>query len=998
MPCRRADHDAAGAGSLTNGGVAVTAGQFIAVADIRAGNLVFTPAANANGAAYASFTFQVQDDGGTANGGVDLDPSANVLTINVTAVNDAPGGANNTVTTLEDTAYTFAAADFGFSDAADSPANALTAVRITTLPAAGSLTNGGVAVTAGQFIAVADITAGNLVFTPAANANGAAYASFTFQVQDDGGTANGGVDLDPTANVMTVNVTAVNDAPGGANNTVTTLEDTAYTSSPPPTSASPTRPTRRRMPCRREDHDAARAGSLTNGGVAVTAGQFISRGRHHRRQPGLHAGRQRQRHGLRQLHVPGAGRRRHGQRRRRPRSDRQHPDHRRHGRQRRAQRDQQHGHDAGRHGLHLHRRRLRLHRPGRLPGERPHRRADHDAAGAGSLTNGGVAVTAGQFIAVADIAAGNLVFTPAANANGTAYASFTFQVQDDGGTANGGVDLDPSANTLTINVTAVNDAPSGANKTVTTLEDTAYTFAAADFGFSDPADTPANTLPPCGSRRCRRRHPDQQRRRGHGRPVHRRRRHHRRQPGLHAGRQRQRRGLRQLHVPGPGRRRHGQRRRRPRSERQHHDHQRHRRQRRARRGQQHGHHAGRHGLHLHRRRLRLQRPGRSPGQHPHRGADHDAARAGTLTNGGVAVTAGQFIAVADIAAGNLVFTPAANANGAAYASFTFQVQDDGGTANGGVDLDPTANALTINVTAVNDAPSGANNTVTTLEDTAYTFTAADFGFSDPADSPGQRPAAVRITTLPAAGTLTNSGVAVTAGQFIAVADIAAGNLVFTPAANANGAAYASFTFQVQDDGGTANGGVDLDPTANTLTINVTAVNDAPGGTNNTVTTLEDTAYTFTAADFGFTDPADTPANALAGGADHDAAGRRHPDQRRRRGHGRPVHRRGRHRRRQPGLHAGRQRQRHGLRQLHVPGAGRRRHGQRRRRPRSDRQHLTINVTAVNDAPGGTNKTVTTLEDTAYTFTAADFGFSDPADTPANTLAAVRITTLPAPAP
>ena len=52
-------------------------------------------------------------------------------------------------------------------------------------------------------VGVADITAGNLVFTPAANANGAAYASFTFQVQDDGGTANGGVDLDPTANTIT---------------------------------------------------------------------------------------------------------------------------------------------------------------------------------------------------------------------------------------------------------------------------------------------------------------------------------------------------------------------------------------------------------------------------------------------------------------------------------------------------------------------------------------------------------------------------------------------------------------------------------------------------------------------------------------------------------------------------------------------------------------------------------------------------------------------------
>ena len=78
---------------------------------------------------------------------------------------------------------------------------------------------------------------------------------------------------------------------------------------------------------------------------------------------------------------------------------------------------------------------------------------------------------------------------------------------------------------------------------------------------------------------------------------------------------------------------------------------------------------------------------------------------------------------------------------------------------------------------------------------------------------------------------------------------------------------------MQDDGGTANGGVDLDPTPNTITINVTAVNDAPAGTDKTVTTLEDTAYTFTAADFGFSDPNDSPANTLAGGQDHDAARR-----------------------------------------------------------------------------------------------------------------------------
>src|SRR4029077_16259147 len=65
----------------------------------------------------------------------------------------------------------------------------------------------------------------------------------------------------------------------------------------------------------------------------------------------------------------------------------------------------------------------------------------------------------GASVSVADITGGLLKFTPAVNANGTGYASFTFQVQDNGGTANGGVDLDPSPNTITVNVTPVNDAP-----------------------------------------------------------------------------------------------------------------------------------------------------------------------------------------------------------------------------------------------------------------------------------------------------------------------------------------------------------------------------------------------------------------------------------------------------------------------------------------------------------------------------------------------------------
>lgn len=102
--------------------------------------------------------------------------------------NSAPSGTDNTVITLEDTAYTFSEADFGFTDG---DSDELQAVKITTLPGAGSLTLSGTAVTAGDSISETDITAGNLVFTPVADANGAGYTSFTFQVQDDGGTAWG---------------------------------------------------------------------------------------------------------------------------------------------------------------------------------------------------------------------------------------------------------------------------------------------------------------------------------------------------------------------------------------------------------------------------------------------------------------------------------------------------------------------------------------------------------------------------------------------------------------------------------------------------------------------------------------------------------------------------------------------------------------------------------------------------------------------------------------
>ena len=84
--------------------------------------------------------------------------------------------------------------------------------------------------------------------------------------------------------------------------------------------------------------------------------------------------------------------------------------------------------------------------------------------------------------------------------------------------------------------------------------------------------------------------------------------------------------------------------------------------------------------------------------------------------------------------------------------------------------------------------------------------------------------AVRIDTLsiPVGATLQLSGVNINPSDVILVADIIAGNLVFNPAVNQNGPGYAGFTFSVRDTGGPA-----FDPAPNTMTVNVTAVNDAP---------------------------------------------------------------------------------------------------------------------------------------------------------------------------
>ena len=179
--------------------------------------------------------------------------------------------------------------------------------------------------------------------------------------------------------------------------------------------------------------------------------------------------------------------------------------------------------------------------------------------------------------------------------------------------------------------------------------------------------------------------------------------------------------------------------------------------------------------------------------------------------------------------GTIHFDPGATSG---TQTITYRLTDPGS-------LQSNVATVTINV-AANTPPDSTDSSATINEDTSYTFSAGDFAFNDP-DNPGaaQTLASVRIDTLPGAGSLKLSGVAVTSGQTIAAASL--GSLVFTPAANANGIGYASFTFSVQDNLGA------FDTSPNTFTVNVTAVNDAPVNTVPAAqSTNEDTALVFSA--------------------------------------------------------------------------------------------------------------------------------------------------------
>ena len=162
--------------------------------------------------------------------------------------------------------------------------------------------------------------------------------------------------------------------------------------------------------------------------------------------------------------------------------------------------------------------------------------------------------------------------------------------------------------------------------------------------------------------------------------------------------------------------------------------------------------------------------------------------------------------------GTLTFAAAANSNG--VATVTVYAQDNGGTANGGIDTSAT-NTFTITVAAVNDPPTlAAISDQTILEDAGAQILALTGISAGPANESGQTLTITATSSNP--DLIPNPVIGYTNGH-------PTGALFYAPAANLNG--VATITVVVQDNGGTASGG--LDRITNTFTVTVTPVNDPP---------------------------------------------------------------------------------------------------------------------------------------------------------------------------
>lgn len=171
------------------------------------------------------------------------------------------------------------------------------------------------------------------------------------------------------------------------------------------------------------------------------------------------------------------------------------------------------------------------------------------------------------------------------------------------------------------------------------------------------------------------------------------------------------------------------------------------------------------------------------------------------------------------ASGIVTFTSVVNFSGTA--TLPYRVNDNGGaTSNSAL--------ISVAVNAVNDPPVAANDAGTTTEDNALSINVT-LNDTDPEGSVNGATIDLNPSSAGIQNTITTS-----AGTFTA-STASPGIVVYTPVANFTGTATTSYT--VNDSGG-------LTSNSATITITVTAANDAAVAVNDVATTTEDTAVKF----------------------------------------------------------------------------------------------------------------------------------------------------------
>lgn len=193
-------------GTMKLSGVNITANQEIPLNQL--GNITFVPDLNWKG--NTTFNWNAHDGNNYA-----LMPAT--VSITLSGVNDKPIVDVITKNGTEDTPISFSSLDFT-QKFTDPDNDALTKIKITSLPPTGLLKLNGVNVTVNQEIAFADL--GNISFVPDANWNSS--TSFFYNGSDAATYAD-------LAERIVINITAVNDIPVVSNFNKSGLENTILT-------------------------------------------------------------------------------------------------------------------------------------------------------------------------------------------------------------------------------------------------------------------------------------------------------------------------------------------------------------------------------------------------------------------------------------------------------------------------------------------------------------------------------------------------------------------------------------------------------------------------------------------------------------------------------------------------------------------------------------------------------------------------------------------------